>query len=137
MQSILKSMTLLVAFVLLPFGPLMAAAPEHVEGATTVSVDEAYEYFEQGLPFVDVREPSDYDSGRIPGATNLDVSENFSQACVATIAVTDEPVVFYCNGAACERSSVASEMAVSWGYTKVYYFYEGFPGWDNAGLPIE
>ncbi len=137
MQSIFKIMSLLVALVLLPFGPLMAAAPEHVDGATTISVDEAYEHFEQGLPFVDVRKPSDYDSGRIPGAVNLGLNENFSQESLAAIAGKDEPVVFYCNGVACERSSEASKMAISWGYTKVYYFYEGFPGWDNAGLPIE
>lgn len=137
MQSILKIMSLMVALVLLPFGPLMAAAPEQVEGATRVSVDEAYDYFEQGIPFVDVRKPSDYDSGRIPGATNLDVNENFSTESLAQIAGANDPVVIYCNGAACERSAKASEMAVSWGYTKVYYFFDGFPGWDNAGLPIE
>lgn len=137
MKTVIKKLILLATVILFPLGPLMASAPDNVEGATTVSVDEAYDLFEQDLPFVDVRKPSDFDSGRVPGAHSLDLKEAFSEATLAEVVGKDDPVVFYCNGAACERSSVACAKAVSWGYTKVYYFRDGFPGWDDAGLPIE
>lgn len=114
-----------------------ASAPETVEGTTAITVDEAYELFEQGLPFVDVRKASDYDSGRIPGAVNLYANDAFTQESLAEVVKPDEPVVFYCNGVVCELSSTAAAMAVSWGYSNIYYFREGFPGWDEAGLPIE
>jgi rhodanese-related sulfurtransferase len=49
----------------------------------------------------------------------------------------DEPIVIYCNGASCMRSSKATAKAVSWGYTKVYYYRDGFPAWKAASLPVE
>ena len=49
----------------------------------------------------------------------------------------DEPVVFYCNGHSCMRSSKASAMAVGWGWKKVYYYRDGFPAWKAAGNPVE
>ena len=47
----------------------------------------------------------------------------------------DEEVVIYCHGPSCGHSSIACANAVSWGYTKVYYFRDGFPGWKAAGHP--
>lgn len=35
------------------------------------------------------------------------------------------------------RSSLAVGKAVEWGYTKVYYFRDGFIGWRAGGYPVE
>ena len=56
---------------------------------------------------------------------------------VGAVAGKDEAVVMYCNGHNCMRSSKASAMAVGWGYSKIYYFRDGFPAWKDAGYPVE
>jgi rhodanese-related sulfurtransferase len=49
----------------------------------------------------------------------------------------DEAVVFYCNAAACDRSSWGAALAIEWGWKDVYYFRDGYPGWTKAGYPVE
>ena len=46
-------------------------------------------------------------------------------------------MVFYCNGDMCQRSALASEKAVAWGWANVFYYRGGFPDWKKAGLPLE
>jgi len=46
-------------------------------------------------------------------------------------------IVIYCNGEDCLRSAKASKMAIGWGFTKIYYYRDGFPAWKKAGYPIE
>ena len=35
------------------------------------------------------------------------------------------------------RASLAVGKAVAWGYSKAYYYRDGFIGWRAAGLPVE
>lgn len=112
-------------------------APQSVDGATTVSIDEAAALFDEGVIFVDVRKASDWDAGRIPGSLNLYVKEDLTEdALTSEVAKTDK-VVFYCNGKKCGLSAEACAKAVTWGYTQVYYMRDGFPGWEAAGMPVE
>jgi len=131
----------LAAALCLGLSPLAAVAaeqsPETVEGATTVSPDEALALFDAGVVFVDVRKPSDFDAGRIPGAVHLDIKTDLTEANLGEVVATADPVVFYCNGHSCMRSSEASAMAVGWGYSEVYYLRDGYPDWEAAGYPIE
>lgn len=137
MPAIFKKIALLLSLVLLPVSAFAAESPAHVDGATTVTADEAYELFEQNVVFVDVRKPSDYDSGRIPGAVHLDVKTAFTRESLAEVVQPSDPVVIYCNGFSCMRSSKATAMAVEWGFSNVKYLREGFPSWDEAGFPVE
>lgn len=109
-----------------------------VDGATTVSAADAKALFDNGALFVDVRKPSDWDAGRIPGAVHMDNKKgNFTSAALSTQAEKNENIVIYCNGESCPRSSKGSKSAVSWGYTNVKYFRDGFPSWKAAGYPVE
>ena len=121
--------------------PLALAAdkvsPETVKGATTVDAAKAKALFDKGAVFIDVRNDKDYQAGHIPGAPQLDLHKNFSEASLGAKAKKGQEVVFYCNGTSCMRSSEASEKAVGWGYTKVYYYRLGFPDWKAAGYPVE
>lgn len=112
-------------------------SPESVPGAVTVSAEEASPMFDAGVPFVDVRSDSDYEAGRIPGAIHLELKSNFSEEALLAVAAKDKPVVIYCNGHSCLRSSAASMQAVGWGFTEVKYFRDGFPAWDAAGYAVE
>lgn len=112
-------------------------SPMTVPGAKTVTAAEAKGLFDQGGLFVDVRNDKDWEAGRIPDALHLDLHKGFDEAALTKAAKKEEPVVFYCNGEKCLRSSEASAKAVGWGFSKVYYFRDGFPGWKAAGYPVE
>ena len=112
-------------------------SPLSVEGATTVDTAKAKQLFEDEVLFVDVRKDSDWEAGRVPGALHLNIKTVFSEETLLEEISKDEAVVMYCNGAKCLRSADASEKAVAWGFTNVYYYREGFPGWTSAGMPVE
>jgi rhodanese-related sulfurtransferase len=120
-------------------GPVLADAvsPVTIDGATTVSTDEAKSLFDKGVLFVDVRKDSDWDAGRIPGAVHLELNSVFSEEELGKVIGKDDEVVIYCNGESCLRSSEACVKAVSWGFANVHYYRDGFPDWDAAGNPVE
>lgn len=139
----MKRLTWLVPAVVLMFAaPLSFAAdkisPMTVNGAKTVDVAKAKALFDKKVAFVDTRNDKDWDAGRIPGALHMDIHKGaFTQEALGAKVKKDQEVVMYCNGEKCLRSSEAAEKAVGWGYSKVYYFRDGFPAWQAAGYPAE
>jgi len=112
-------------------------SPKFIEGAKTVDVKKAKELFDKGALFVDVRSLKAWNEGRIPDSVLLDLKKGFDKNSLGEVAKKDEPIVIYCNGHKCLRSSKASQKAVAWGYKNVYYFRDGLPSWRSAGYPIE
>ena len=112
-----------------------AESPTEVAGATTVDAAAAKLLFDQGVAFVDVRNESHWNLGHIPGAVLLNFKSDFSEAGLLAVVARDQAVVIYCEGPKCLRSSKACVRAVAWGFEKVYYLREGFPGWKAAGYP--
>jgi len=112
-------------------------SPETVAGATTVNSATAKQMFDDGALFIDVRKQLDWDAGRIPDALHLDIKSAFTKDAVIAEAGIDAPIVIYCNGHSCMRSSQASAMAVDWGFKSVSYYRDGFPAWKKAGYPVE
>ncbi|MBB6522021.1 rhodanese-like domain-containing protein [Pseudoteredinibacter isoporae] len=138
-------MTLLSKAACLFLGSLLAFsaiaekkdAPLEVAGAETVNTDKAKELFDAGALFIDPRRDSDWAEGRIPDAVHLEMKSVFNEQSLAGEASKDEAIVFYCNGAKCSRSAKCAAKAISWGYSKVYYFRDGLPAWKAAGFPVE
>jgi len=112
-------------------------SPETVAGATTVDSATAKKMFDDGALFIDVRKQLDWDAGRIPDALHLDIKSALTKDAILAESGENDPIVLYCNGHSCMRSSKASAMAVSWGFKSVYYYRDGFPAWKNAGFPVE
>lgn len=112
-------------------------SPLKIDNVTTVTTEEAHKLFETGTLFVDVRKNSDWEAGRISDAAHLELKSEFTEQSLLAEASKETAVVIYCNGPKCLRSSKASEKAVKWGFTKVYFYRDGFPSWKLAGLPIE
>lgn len=136
----MKSYLLLpLAFLFLATSALAAdLAPVKVAGASTIGTITAKMLLDKGFIFVDVRQTENFNNGHIPGARHLAVnSENFTADNLSVIVKRDQAVVFYCNGVNRERSSIASEKAVAWGWSKVLYYREGLPQWKEAGLEVE
>ena len=118
---------------------VMAAdvSPETVTGATTVDSAKAKELFDSGAVFVDVRSDKDWAGGRIPDAVHIELKKAYNEESLGAAAKKTDPVVVYCNGHSCLRSAKASEQAVSWGFTSIYYYRDGYPAWKAAGYPTE
>lgn len=139
--SVTKFLFVAVALAGLAISPVASAkeaAPLTVEGATTIDAAEAKRLYDEGVAFVDPRGDADFEAGRIPEAMHLPVKgSEFTKENLAKLVDPDEPVVFYCNGQKCGLSSMAAAKAVSWGWNKVYYFRDGFPGWKSAGYTVE
>jgi len=112
-------------------------SPTSISGTTTVNTSQAHDLFKNGSLFVDVRRDSDWDAGRISGALHLELKSKFNQAALSAEAAKDEAIVIYCNGHKCLRSAAASKKAVEWGFSKIFYYRDGFPAWSTAGYPVE
>ena len=111
-------------------------SPEQVQGATTVTLGQAKALYDEGVMFIDVRSPRLHNRRHITGAHHLDLKHVYNQASLAAVAGKNDAIVIYCSGVKCSRSARASEQAVSWGYTRVYYFRGGMAEWRKAGYPI-
>ena len=80
---------------------------------------------------VDVREPHEWDAGRIAGARHIELERLASQA--ETIE-RDTPVVFYCRLGA--RSGMAANAFRRAGWD-AHSMDGGISAWDSDGLPLE
>lgn len=131
--------TALLVLALPAFASAQEISPMSVAGATTVDTAKAKALFDKKVVFIDSRSGKDWDAGRIPGAEHIDIKgADWNEANVVKAAGgKDKEVVMYCNGEKCLRSSQAAAEALKWGFTKVYYYRDGFPSWQAAGYPVE
>jgi rhodanese-related sulfurtransferase len=93
---------------------------------------EVSELLDNGeVQLIDVREPHEYEGGRIAGARHVPLGELVAQA--ETID-RDRLVVFYCRSGA--RSAMATEAFRGAGFD-AHNMTGGLLDWDAAGLPLE
>lgn len=96
----------------------------------------------------DSRKTSDYEAGRIPGATHMavpgkpDLGSAEIQKAIDAMSAKITPdknmqIIFYCNGDHCWRSPKSAAAAVKMGYTKVGWLRDGFPNYRKKGYPVE
>lgn len=140
MNAVFKTVIFALATALLSITSSFAGdavSPMTIDGAKTVTTEEAKKLFDDGVLFIDVRKDKDWNAGRVSDAVQLNVKTNFTEQNMAAELKKDEPAVIYCNGEKCMRSSKATKMAVGWGYTNLYYYRDGFPAWKKAGYPVE
>jgi hydroxyacylglutathione hydrolase/adenylyltransferase/sulfurtransferase len=96
-----------------------------------VSAQRAAELHADGVTLVDVREPHEWDAGRIPGARHIPLGELSQQAGTLDPA---SPVVFLCRAGG--RSLMAAQALRAAG-VEAYSMAGGMLAWDAAGLPME
>lgn len=82
--------------------------------------------------WIDVREPSEWKEGRIPGSTLVPLN---TLLLSPRQYLNDDNVVFYC--AQGIRSAVACEVAAAIGLTKIYNLEGGIIDWAAKGFPVE
>lgn len=137
----MSKLLLSCALFLLALGPARAdkpLAPEAVEGATRVSAEAVFDLLEKlpGMRIIDSRHAEEYARGHIEGAINL-LDTKMQRADLAKLAPRpDTPLLFYCNGERCLRSSNAARQAAAWGYQRIYWFRGGWQEWVDKQLPV-
>jgi rhodanese-related sulfurtransferase len=107
---------------------------DHVFHADDVDVqpEQVREQHDAGkVQLIDVREPYEWEAGRISGARHIELERLASKA--DTIE-RDRPVVFYCRLGA--RSGMAANAFRRAGYD-AYSMDGGITAWDEHGLPLE
>jgi rhodanese-related sulfurtransferase len=83
------------------------------------------------VQLVDVREPHEWEAGRIAGARHIELDRLASEAGSLD---RDRPVLFYCRLGS--RSSMAAQAFRSAGFT-AYSLDGGLIEWDRRALPLE
>jgi rhodanese-related sulfurtransferase len=89
---------------------------------------------EPNVAVIDVREPGEYQSGHIPGATLIPVNSVFARKDELP---KDKKIVFVC--AVGQRSALAAELAAAAGLPaeSLYTLDGGTDAWRKAGEPVE
>ena len=110
---------------------------ESIPGTTKISAEELINLAQTDshLVMIDSRKPSDHAKGYIEGSINLPDTETTAKTLASHIPTKSTPVIFYCNGIRCGRSAKAAKIAVSAGYTNIYWFRGGWGEWTAKGYP--
>lgn len=109
----------------------------NVEGAKTITTEEAKAMFDKGILFIDVRRQGFRNGGEhIPNAVNISTKHKLTEQALLNVMQKTDPAVFYCHGSKCPASSKGLKKAVKWGFKNLYYFRDGMKGWKDAGHPI-
>jgi rhodanese-related sulfurtransferase len=85
---------------------------------------------------VDARTAVEYGEAHIPGAVNVAASRT-AKRLPELVKEKGRAVVFYCNGPKCTKTVKAAKAAIAAGYTDVWEYKDGLPGWGKAGQKVE
>jgi len=132
----------LLSLLLLFSTNLLAAekpyAPETMPGVVIISAEEVVELSlsRPELVIIDSRKKTEYTKGHIEGAVNLLNTSMQREDMEALCPDKNQPIVFYCNGIRCLRSSDAIRKATGWGYKNTFWFRGGWKEWADKRLPV-
>jgi rhodanese-related sulfurtransferase len=101
-------------------------------GDVDVQPDEVHRRLDAGeIQLVDVREPYEWEAGRVDGARHIELQH---LAANADAVDRERPVVFYCRMGS--RSTMAAQAFRRAGY-EAYSMDGGLLAWDERGMPLE
>jgi rhodanese-related sulfurtransferase len=105
------------------------AFADPVHELTPAQVREALE--KGDIELIDVREPYEWEAGRIPGATHIELERLASRADEVP---TDRPIVFMCRLGVRSAMAMQAFRASGW---DAYHLGGGIQRWANEGMPLE
>jgi rhodanese-related sulfurtransferase len=89
---------------------------------------------EKKAVILDVRTPSEYVIGHIPGAVNIDWQ---AKDFLEKVAALDKAQSYLVHCAAGARSARACDTMVRLNFSNLYNLKDGFKAWEEAGMPVE
>ncbi len=113
-------------------------APENIQGVPIVSAEDAIELIltTPHLIVIDSRKKAEYQKGHIEGAINLLNTQLKFDDIERVSPLKSSPILFYCNGTRCLRSSDSINKAKDWGYSNLIWFRGGWKEWTEKRLPV-
>ena len=101
-----------------------------------VSPQAAWDAMSGDVRVLDVRETSEYEAGRVPGAINIPRGIlEFRIGEVAEFARKDVKIILYCRTGG--RAALTTLALNQIGYSNVSSVTGGIVGWEATGLPVE
>lgn len=132
--SLANRVVLILSFCLLIAAlPAFAADAEFKILSTEVLKDMIDE--KKSFTLVDARTKEEYQEAHIVTAVNI-MDKDFPKAVELLPADKGAQLVFYCNGVKCGKSKKTAAKAKEAGYTNLAVYNEGYPVWEEKGLPI-
>lgn len=112
-------------------------SPESIDNTTKVDAEAFIELVDEigDLIIIDSRIPGDRKQGYIEGSLSLPDVDTTCESLARLLPKKDSPSLFYCNGVKCGRSAEAIKIALSCGYSNIYWFRGGFEEWLQKGYP--
>ena len=113
-------------------------APEKLPGTILVGAEETVELIVNtpNLLIIDSRKGVEHLKGHIQGSISLLDTEMTLEQLSKHAPDKSTPLLFYCNGERCLRSSRAAIKAQDWGYKLIYWFRGGWNEWLEKGMPV-
>ena len=111
---------------------LIAAAKQRIK---EVRVDDVKQMRARNEPvtIIDVREPNEWNLGRIPGA--MHIPRGVLETKIEAAVPRDRPIVLYCAGG--NRSALAADSLQQMGYDNVSSMAGGWTAWAQEGGEVE
>jgi len=113
-------------------------SPQRIDGISRVDAEGLIELVTRtpDLLLIDSRIRADRKDGFIEGSISLpDIDTNCATLAELVPDLT-RPVLFYCNGIRCARSSHAAVIARDCGYSRIYWFRAGLEEWRRKQYPL-
>jgi rhodanese-related sulfurtransferase len=88
---------------------------------------------DRSIVYLDVREPNEWNLGRIPGA--LFIARGNLESRIESTIPRENKIIIYC--ARGNRSALAADTLQQMGYHDVASMSQGFIGWVDAGGEVE
>ena len=112
-------------------------SPDTIEGSTLVNAEGFIELVGKtpDLQVIDSRIPGDRKQGYVEGSVSLPDVDTTCESLTKVAPNKAAPILFYCNGVKCGRSAKAVKIALSCGYSNIYWFRGGFEEWLAKGYP--
>ena len=99
-------------------------------------IEQALDFYEKGVLFLDARDDGYYAQGHIKGAIkNIFFMELIFN--IESIQSKTDPLVVYCGDPGCGDSEDLAYDLQDSGFTKLYVFKGGWLEWSAAGYPSE
>lgn len=84
---------------------------------------------------IDVRTPSEFESGHIENAVNIDWRSNDFETEIKKVINKEEPIFIYCRSG--NRSNQAAHKMLEWGFKKIYELEGGTINWKSDSMPLK
>ena len=125
---------ILAAVVVFTIGAilLISRKPAAEKSLNEISISQAYEKYQKGVFFLDVRTQAEWDSVHIPNATLVPLDQLPNRL---TEVPQDQEIVVVCRSG--NRSKQGRDILRQAGFDQVSSMSGGVNAWRSAGYPVE